>query len=174
MSMACRDLNKLEDNFKRKVEFFLRKCEEEGLKIFVTETFRSTARQKQLYKKGGSFLDGVKSKSFHQLGRAADIAFDVPTYGSLYPEDMSLWYQVASIARRYGIDWGYDLWGWDMPHLQDSFSPLPLIIINEKHKELISGNIYSCKSVFNFGNIKAKELAVKHAKEWRAFLQRVE
>lgn len=49
----------------------------------------------------------------------------------LYPADEKKWRAVADIAKKYGIDWGYDLWKWDKPHFQDNGkelqTPAPLI-----------------------------------------------
>ena len=37
---------------------------------------------------------------------------------------MKQWRVVADVAKKYGIDWGYDLWKWDQPHFQDNGQPL--------------------------------------------------
>ncbi|MBT3726215.1 hypothetical protein HOG21_00495 [bacterium] len=33
---------------------------------------------------------------------------------------MYSWKEIAEIAKKYGIDWGYDLWKTDKPHFQDN------------------------------------------------------
>lgn len=115
--MTDRDLTKLKPEFKIKVDKFL--AEVEG--IFVTEAWRSDERQAELLKSGASQV----TVSNHQLGNAIDIAF----YGDdLYPSDHSKWEEVAKIANKYGMEWGYDLWAHlgfvDKPHFQDNGFPL--------------------------------------------------
>lgn len=118
---AYRGLDKLNANFKAKVEKFLAEVNKNAKVIFITETWRSEERQAELLKAG---LSQVK-RSNHQDGLAVDIAFFGPT---LYPEDPKVWRSVADIAKKYGIDWGFDLWKWDKPHFQDNGKALaPLI-----------------------------------------------
>ena len=103
---AYRGLDKLNPAFRERVERWLA----ENPEIFVTETWRSEGRQACLVAEGVSWV----KVSNHQLGRAVDIAF----HGELYPSGMELWRKVADSAKKYGIDWGYDLWGTDKPHFQ--------------------------------------------------------
>jgi hypothetical protein len=112
------DLNKLNSDFRKKVDLFLPKVYAMG--VFVTEAYRGNARQKWLRSIGHSKV----KVSNHQLGLAIDIAFsdDLRTLQKereLYPEDVKRWREVADIAKSCGIDWGYDLWQWDKPHFQD-------------------------------------------------------
>lgn len=114
---AYRGLDKLDPNFKTKVEKFLNEVNQKEKVIFVTETWRSQERQNELLKAG---LSQVKHSN-HQDGLAIDIWF----YGSeLYPADFKKWRSVADIAKKYGINWGYDLWKWDKPHFQDNGKPI--------------------------------------------------
>lgn len=113
--MTYRKTDKLQYNFRNKVRKFINETEHLG--VFITETWRSEERQKELYKQKLSFLDGVHKKSMHQLGLAVDIAFRGP---ELYPKDIAIWQRVASIEKKHGMDWGYDLWQWDKPHFQDN------------------------------------------------------
>lgn len=172
--VKIRDLSKLNESFRRKVDRWLEEVDALGIKIFVTESFRSAEDQEAAFKKGTSFLDGVTKLSQHQLGRAVDIAFDKEVYGELYPKDMTLWRKVADVAKKYKIDWGYDLWNFDKPHFQDSFIPLPNKIVSEEHKQLVEAAIYACKSLYNFGDEDMKPVASRHAKELRALLQQKE
>ena len=117
-----RDVSKLDKNFKRKVDAFMAEVNANNKIIFITEWWRSQERQNELIKAG---LSQVK-RSNHQDWLAIDIGF----YGSeLYPSDNNRWRKVADIAKKYGIDWGYDLWKWDKPHFQDNGKILPLITI---------------------------------------------
>lgn len=36
---------------------------------------------------------------------------------------MYVWREIAEVANKYGIDWGYDLWETDKPHFQDNGKP---------------------------------------------------
>ncbi len=115
MLPASRDLNQLNPQFREKVDLFLSECPQ----IFVTEAGRTAERQKELVLKGLSFVE----VSNHQLGLAIDIAF---LGEELYPQDYGRWRKVADSAKRYGLDWGFDMWNWDKPHFQDNGLPLNL------------------------------------------------
>lgn len=118
---AYRGLDKLNPSFKAKVEKFLAEVNKTAKVIFITETWRSDERQAELLKAG---LSQVK-RSNHQDGLAVDIAF---VGASLYPEDQKVWRSVADIGKKFGIDWGYDLWKWDKPHFQDNGKPIAPVI----------------------------------------------
>ena len=127
MSNADRDLGKLNKNFRVKVDEFLRRVVPCG--IFVTEAWRSDERQKELVAQGIS----KTKRSKHQDGLAIDIAF---FGGELYPKDQKRWKEVAKIAKECGMNWGYEMWGWDKPHFEDNgkifFKPM-----TEKEKKAI-------------------------------------
>lgn len=120
MSVADRDLSKLQPEFRNQVELFL----EEATDVFVTEAFRTAERQNELFKQGKSYIDGYSNLSMHQRGLAIDVAF---RGDELYPKDHGKWEKMARIANKYGMDWGYDLWSHtgfiDKPHLQDNSEP---------------------------------------------------
>lgn len=123
MVNADRSLDRLEKSFKIKVVQFLQEVEPMG--VFVTEAWRSDMRQRYLRLRG---LSKVVT-SYHQKGLAIDLAFkDDPrtkqVERELYPSDMKRWREVAAIAKKYEIDWGYDLWNWDKPHFQDNGKPI--------------------------------------------------
>lgn len=110
-----RDLSKLDENFRKKVEVFLELVSKD---IFITEWYRSQERQDYLYSLWrtvpGSKVTWV-AKSKHTEGLAIDIAFNGDI---LYPSDAWVWRKIAKVAGYYGIDWGYDLWETDKPHFQ--------------------------------------------------------
>ena len=125
-------LSALNPAFLAKVTLFLKECKQQGFDIFPTETFRTTERQKYLYGSGRpDYLVYGRSgpvvtwtlNSAHCKGLALDIAFHGAN--GLYPQDITLWQAVASIAKKYNIDWGYALWGTDKPHFQDNGIALP-------------------------------------------------
>lgn len=112
-----KDLSKLNNSFWIKVQNFLDEVNKEENVIFVVEWWRSEERQKELRK---LWLSQVV-RSNHQYWLAIDIAF---YWDELYPKDNTIWRNVADIAKKYNIDWGYDLWKWDKPHFQDNWLPL--------------------------------------------------
>lgn len=95
---AYRGTDKLAPKFREKVEKFIAEVNKTAAVIFITETWRSEERQKELIAAG---LSQVK-RSNHQDGLAVDIAF---TGAELYPADEKKWRVVADIAKKYGIDW---------------------------------------------------------------------
>lgn len=124
MTKPSRDISKLNPDFLRKVKPFLAECPQ----IFVTEAVRSRTRQNELLASGASKIN----ISLHQYGRAIDIGF----YGKeLYPKSLVKWREVADVAKKYGINWGYDLWAKsgfiDKPHFQDNFKPFIMDVITE-------------------------------------------
>ncbi len=124
---AYRKTDKLTPQFKEKVEKFLAEVNKNGQIIFLTETWRTQERQNELLK---LWLSQVKHSN-HQDG----LAFDIWFFGAeLYPADLNKWRAVADIAKKYNIDWGYDLWKWDKPHFQDNGTPI-LALINPNMKK---------------------------------------
>ena len=133
-------LDGLKFRFRKKVEIFERELKKRG--AFITETLRNLVRQKHLYEKGYSRLDGVYQRSLHQDGLAVDIAFKddprtVQIEKQLYPRDMKRWREIADIAKELGIDWGWDMWEWDKPHFQDNFKPMPVKEISGWAREAV-------------------------------------
>ena len=124
---AYRGTDKLAPKFKEKVEKWIAEVNKKSEVIFITETWRSEERQKELI---AAKLSQV-ARSNHQDWLAVDIAF---RWDELYPSDSKQWRTIADIAKKYGIDWGFDLWKWDRPHFQDNWKPL-LTIINPEVKK---------------------------------------
>lgn len=106
-----REIDKLTPTMQRRVAAWLSVTPE----IFLTETWRSDARQACLLQEGKSRIQ----RSRHQDGEAVDIAFRGET---LYPPVLVYaeetrgqilnpwWREVADKALQYGLRWGYDLW----------------------------------------------------------------
>lgn len=120
---AYRSLDKLTPIFRAKVEKFIAESNKFTPTIFITESWRTQERQNELLI---AWLSQVRHSN-HQDGLAIDIWF---FWSELYPEDFSKWRKVADIAKKYGIDWWYDLWRWDKPHFQDNGKILPVILTN--------------------------------------------
>ncbi len=124
VTKACRDLNKLSVKGKIACQLFLKKCEEAGLKVLVTETYRSQARQTYLYEQGrtrpGIIVTQVKKVGYHNSGNAWDICQNIK--GKEY-SDNAFFAKCGEIAKSIGIEWGGYWKGFvDKPHFQISSS----------------------------------------------------
>ena len=112
-----RNIEDLAEPFKTHVKAWMKECSGKGLNIKASETLRTKERQAKLVQEGKSWTMDSK----HLIGEAVDIYFDSPS-GDIYlandPKGIVKWQEVARIAREYGIEWGYDMWGIDKPHFQ--------------------------------------------------------
>ena len=125
VTSACRDINELNPVAQKACKLFLEECKKAGLDIFITETYRSQARQNYLYEQGRTRLYDSKgnkvpivtwTKSSNHTGRMAwDIAVNPPK--SLY--DTATLKKAGATAKNLGITWGGD---WkdtpDLPHFE--------------------------------------------------------
>jgi peptidoglycan LD-endopeptidase CwlK len=107
---------------------------EEGIKVVITDDFRSFHEQDKLYAKGrsgeGNIVTHAKAgESFHNFGLAVDFALSTPENKVIWDLDYdgngnsrSDWLEVADIAKDLGFEWGGD-WKYfkDYPHLQMDF-----------------------------------------------------
>ena len=174
---ANRDINELDPTFKEKVMKFFSHTHAAGYSIFLTEGYRSQKRQNELYAQGRSKPGNIVTwtlNSIHTQRKAIDIAFNGD---ELYPSDLNIWKEVGKIANVYGIDWGYDLWGKDLPHFQDNGEPLQDIELlntykmSDIDKQIIEAEISHKKVSFNGAESdEVKSLAAKQANEWRDLL----
>lgn len=114
--MTCRDINELTPLAQKACRLFLKKCGEEGLRVFITETYRSQARQNSLYAQGrttpGLIVTWTKS-SRHTSRRAWDIA----CIGKDLYDTVTL-KKAGYIAKQLGITWGGDWETIDRPHFE--------------------------------------------------------
>lgn len=122
VTIACRDLNKLSAKGKIACELFLEKCKAAGLKVLITETYRSQERQSYLYEQGrtraGQIVTNVKKVGYHNSGNAWDICQNVK--GKEY-SDNTFFTKCGEIAKSLGIEWGGYWTGFvDKPHFQIS------------------------------------------------------
>ena len=107
---TCRDINELKPTAQKACRLFLKKCKEAGLNIFLTETYRSQARQNQLYAQGRTEPGKIVTwtlNSRHTSRRAWDIAV---IGKDLY--DMAVIRQAGAIGQSLGITWGGE---WSTP-----------------------------------------------------------
>lgn len=118
---TCRDINELLPVAQKACELFLEECKKANLNIFITETYRSQARQNYLYEQGrtrpGDEITWT-TKSNHTGRLAWDIAVKKPK--DLY--DISTLNTAGDIAKKLGITWGGTWEGKkkDRPHFEVS------------------------------------------------------
>lgn len=108
--MTCRDVKELTPAAQKACRLFLKKCKESGLNIFLTETYRSQARQNQLYAQGRTEPGKIVTwtlNSRHTSRRAWDIAV---IGKDLY--DMAVIRKAGAIGQSLGITWGGE---WSTP-----------------------------------------------------------
>lgn len=116
MSNTCRDINELKPTAQKACRLFLEKCEEAGLDIFITETYRSQERQNELWEQGRTKPGNIVTwtlNSRHTSRRAWDIATNGP---NLY--DMAVIRKAGAIAQDLGITWGGSWYTPDYPHFE--------------------------------------------------------
>lgn len=106
VTTTCRDISKLKSNAELACRLLFQECYKAGItNIFITETYRSQARQNYLYEQGrsrkGNIVTWTKS-SRHTSKLAWDIAVAPPN--SLY--DIGILTRVGEIAKKLGITWG--------------------------------------------------------------------
>lgn len=104
---------------------FINKVEKEmGIKLRLTDGFRTFAKQEELYQQSrdGSgrpwVTDAHGGKSYHNYGLAFDVG-EIKNNGELnYNID---WKAVSQIAKDTGFEWGGDWTKKDRPHFQMTF-----------------------------------------------------
>ncbi|MEB2279654.1 M15 family metallopeptidase [Lysinibacillus xylanilyticus] len=117
---TCRDLNELTAAAQLACRLLFQECYKAGIvDIFITETFRSQARQDYLWEQGrtrpGSKVTWVTTSN-HTSRRAWDIAVAPPK--DLY--NISTLSKVGAIAKKLGITWGgyWPASNYDAPHFE--------------------------------------------------------
>ena len=103
---------------KRKRDEFVALCTKNGVPIRVTEGFRSSERQEELYAQGRTKPGPIITKarggqSLHNYGVAFDICFQSSTP---YEGD---WAKVGKLGKSIGLEWGGEWVSFvDKPHFQ--------------------------------------------------------
>lgn len=119
ITTTCRDLAELTLPAQNACRLLFQECYKAGIRnIFITETYRSPARQRYLYAQGRSRPGPIVTwtlNSNHSSRLAWDIAVGTPQ--ALY--DIATLNKVGAIARKLGITWGGD-WSKniDRPHFE--------------------------------------------------------
>jgi peptidoglycan L-alanyl-D-glutamate endopeptidase CwlK len=122
---------KLHPDYRSVVSRFINSAYKKGYKLRITETYRTAARQNELYAKGRTApgkrvtnARGTPPSSIHQFG----IAFDCVEMGETSPTGKnafskgypkSRWGEVGAIGKSFGFTWGGDFRKlYDGPHFQ--------------------------------------------------------
>lgn len=118
ITQACRDISELTPLAQKACNLFLSSCAEKGLKVCITETYRSQDRQNWLYTQGrtrnGNIVTWTKN-SRHTSRRAWDICQDIK--GKEY-SDSTFFKACGDIAKKLNITWGGTWKQADTPHFE--------------------------------------------------------
>ena len=163
MSIICRDVSELTPKAQEACRAFLRLCGEQGLKVRITETYRSQQRQNELYAQGrtkpGKVVTWTKN-SRHTSRRAWDICQDVK--GKEYDTSSGFFAKCGKIAARLGIAWGGTWETPDMPHFEIANSwTIPKDYIEEE-REMEELKKQIAELAAQIGDIKAQLPKVYH------------
>jgi D-alanyl-D-alanine carboxypeptidase len=105
------DMALLEPETRKRVRAIIADAKEHGLKLMVFETYRSGARQTELFDQGATKL---KKVGVHHYGLACDLVRDVNGEPS-WKGDFDL---LGRLAHHHGLIWGGD---WGNPNVHHSF-----------------------------------------------------
>ncbi len=115
---VCKDITELNPKAQEACNLFLQECSRKGLKVRITETYRSQERQNELYAQGrtakGNIVTWTK-KSRHTSRMAWDICQNVK--GQEY-SDNNFFKNCGKIAEDLGIIWGGNWKTPDRPHFE--------------------------------------------------------
>jgi peptidoglycan L-alanyl-D-glutamate endopeptidase CwlK len=122
-----RDLNDLHPYVKQLAEDFIAKCQEEGIEILVTSTYRDLAAQNAIYEQGRSVESKARGEKIVTNAKGGEswhnyhLAFDmVPIInGKACWADTVLWKKIGAIGESVGLEWA-GRWAKfkEMPHFQ--------------------------------------------------------
>lgn len=120
ITQTCRDLSELTSSAQTACQLLFQECYKAGIDfVFITETYRSQARQNYLYEQGrtrpGQVVTWTRNSN-HTSRRAWDIAVAPPR--NLY--DITTLAKVGAIAKKLGITWGgyWPASQYDAPHFE--------------------------------------------------------
>lgn len=117
---VCKDMSELTPKAQIACGLFMAECERQGLKVKITETYRSQERQNYLYEQGrtrpGNKVTWTKN-SRHTKRRAWDICKNVK--GQEY-SDLQFFRKCGEVAKKLDITWGGTWKQADTPHFEIS------------------------------------------------------
>lgn len=116
-----RDINMLHPKLKRIALEIARECAKKGLKIKITDTFRTKKEQDKLYEQGrtekGKIVTWVKyPHSMHNWGLGADFCRNDGK--GAYNDTDGFFTKVGEVIKSYGLIWGGDWKLQDKPHME--------------------------------------------------------
>jgi len=96
----------------------LYRADAEGIRLVITQGFRTYAEQDALYDKRPKVTNARGGDSWHNFGLAFDVA-PLDAHGKpSWPEDMKLWTRIGEIGEAVGCEWGGRWKKPDLPHFQ--------------------------------------------------------
>jgi peptidoglycan L-alanyl-D-glutamate endopeptidase CwlK len=118
-------LDYLDPDVRKKAELLLDKAATHGIKLRITQGFRSMHEQQRIYDQGRTTPGQVVTHSppgysWHEFGRAFDIC--IVTYqGDTTPKDVydGPWELIGDLGESLGLEWGGRWKNPDQPHFQD-------------------------------------------------------
>ncbi|MED4399755.1 M15 family metallopeptidase [Metabacillus fastidiosus] len=148
VTKTCRDISQLDKVAQEACNLFLNECKEAGVDIFITETYRSQARQDYLYAQGRT-RSGQKvtwtRNSRHTNRLAWDIAVNKPK--DLY--DVAILKQAGTIAKKLGITWGGNWSTPDMPHFEVTKDWVAPVVKDENNPKGVVQEVKVSESIQN-------------------------
>lgn len=123
MAKIIKDISALLPNAQTACRVFLKECERQGLKVRITETYRSQERQNELYAQGRSKPGNKVTwtlNSRHTSRRAWDICQNIK--GKEYDTSTGFFEKCGQVAAKLGITWGGRWKTPDRPHFEVSES----------------------------------------------------
>jgi len=120
--MQIRDISRLHPELRKIAEKLQQLCQNAGLPLLITETFRTKERQDELFAQGrttpGSIVTSVRyPDSAHCWGVAFDFCRNLK--GKEFDNSDKFFNKVAALAKPLGLTWGGDWTGFvDMPHFE--------------------------------------------------------
>ncbi len=125
LSLTGRGWDRLHPEVKRRALRVLERAHAEGLPVGVFEGWRSAERQRELMRRGNSWV-GDPDSSYHRWGLAVDFVFLDPFGRWTWDRPRADWEQLGRIIEAEGFEWGGRWRRFDGPHAQ-----LPLLSIAE-------------------------------------------
>lgn len=107
-----RDINELLPVVRAKVEKFQQLCEENGIDLLITSTYRDAASQSALYAQGrtvpGSIVTNAKpGQSWHNHRCAIDVVPLVNGKANWNTKD-PVWAKLGELGKQAGLEWAGD------------------------------------------------------------------
>ena len=122
-----RSLNELVPVVRHKVEEFIALCDDEGIDLLVTSTYRDNESQAALYAqgrttKGGIVTNAKGGESNHNFGTALDVVPIVNGQAD-WKTTADTWNKIAKVGKSLGFEWGGDWKSFvDKPHFEMTFN----------------------------------------------------